>query len=107
MGAQTEAFLTEALFQPIKLGRIELANRMAMAPLTRSRADDDLVPTEMVVEYYRQRASVGRPVGNAPRRTTTARTVELAERAQVFGAGVGRLRRLLVLVRLAALLALI
>ncbi|HBO77699.1 MAG TPA: alkene reductase, partial [Cupriavidus sp.] len=38
MGAQTEAFLTEALFQPIKLGRIELANRMAMAPLTRSRA---------------------------------------------------------------------
>ena len=41
MGAQTEAFLTDALFQPIQLGKLELANRMAMAPLTRSRADDD------------------------------------------------------------------
>ncbi len=59
MGAQNEAFLADALFQPIKLGKLELANRMAMAPLTRSRADDNLVPTDMVVEYYSQRASVG------------------------------------------------
>jgi N-ethylmaleimide reductase len=72
MGAQTEAFLTEALFQPIKLGRIELANRMAMAPLTRSRADDDLVPTEMVVEYYRQRASVGLIIAEATQVSETA-----------------------------------
>ena len=36
----------------IKLGKLELATRMAMAPLTRSRADDNLVPNDMVVEYY-------------------------------------------------------
>lgn len=72
MGAQTEAFLTDALFQPIQLGKLELANRMAMAPLTRSRADDDLVPTDMVVEYYSQRASVGLIIAEATQVSTTA-----------------------------------
>ncbi|MEZ4334558.1 MAG: alkene reductase [Myxococcota bacterium] len=47
------------LFEPTRLGRLELRNRVVMAPMTRSRAGADDEPTEMVVEYYRQRASAG------------------------------------------------
>ena len=46
------------LFDPIKIGDLELANRIVMAPLTRSRSKG-LVPGGMAVEYYRQRASAG------------------------------------------------
>ncbi|KAI0000243.1 NADH:flavin oxidoreductase/NADH oxidase [Xylariaceae sp. FL0662B] len=45
------------LFQPIQVGSASLGNRVAMAPLTRYRSDDDWVPLPMVTEYYRQRAS--------------------------------------------------
>ncbi|KAJ4349733.1 uncharacterized protein N0V89_008351 [Didymosphaeria variabile] len=45
------------LFQPLKLGDIQLNNRVAMAPLTRFRADENHVPLPMVAEYYAQRAS--------------------------------------------------
>jgi len=46
------------LFTPIKLGNLTLNHRVAMAPLTRSRAGQPgNVPTPMNVEYYRQRAS--------------------------------------------------
>ncbi|HEY1394375.1 MAG TPA: alkene reductase [Methylibium sp.] len=44
------------LFDPIRLGDITLANRIVMAPLTRNRAGAGQVPTELMVEYYRQRA---------------------------------------------------
>ncbi len=47
------------LFSPAKLGTIELANRVLMAPMTRSRAADDGTPTPMMLDYYRQRASAG------------------------------------------------
>ncbi len=47
------------LFQPVRLGPYQLANRIAMAPLTRSRAGDDGVPRPIVTEYYAQRASAG------------------------------------------------
>lgn len=50
--------MTEALFTPTRLGQIEIANRTVMAPLTRNRAPD-LRPTDLMVEYYRQRASAG------------------------------------------------
>ncbi|KAL2070908.1 hypothetical protein VTL71DRAFT_13934 [Oculimacula yallundae] len=46
------------LFKPLKLGRVELQNRIALAPLTRFRADDSHVPLPFVPEYYEQRASV-------------------------------------------------
>ncbi|THH15010.1 hypothetical protein EUX98_g9528, partial [Antrodiella citrinella] len=45
------------LFQPIKVGRVELKHRVAMAPLTRYRADGQHVHTDLGVEYYSQRAS--------------------------------------------------
>jgi NADPH2 dehydrogenase len=46
------------LFQPLKLGSIELRNRVAMAPLTRFRASDDHSILPIAAEYYGQRASV-------------------------------------------------
>jgi N-ethylmaleimide reductase len=46
------------LFDPIKIGDLDLANRIVMAPLTRSRSRG-LLPGAMAVEYYRQRASAG------------------------------------------------
>ncbi|WP_374381182.1 alkene reductase [Dongia sp.] len=49
----------ETLFQPTRIGAIEVKNRIAMAPLTRSRADMDGVHSDLAVDYYRQRASAG------------------------------------------------
>ncbi|CAO3632138.1 unnamed protein product [Cunninghamella blakesleeana] len=50
---------TPTLFKPIKVGKNTLHHRIALAPLTRMRADKNLVPTEPVVEYYKQRATKG------------------------------------------------
>ncbi len=47
------------LFSPVSLGELTLANRIVMAPMTRSRAGEGDVPTGLAVEYYRQRASAG------------------------------------------------
>jgi len=46
------------LFDPVLLGDVQLANRIVMAPLTRSRSVG-LLPGPTAVEYYRQRASAG------------------------------------------------
>ncbi|KAH6652429.1 hypothetical protein BKA67DRAFT_520451 [Truncatella angustata] len=46
------------LFSPLKLGNVTLEHRIAMAPLTRFRADENHVPLPFVKEYYAQRASV-------------------------------------------------
>ncbi len=47
------------LFAPLELGSLALKNRVVMAPMTRSRADTRGVPTPVMVDYYRQRASAG------------------------------------------------
>ncbi len=47
------------MFTPFKAGEIELANRIVMAPLTRSRAQAEGVVGALQVEYYGQRASAG------------------------------------------------
>jgi len=47
-----------SLFDPAQFGDVNLANRIVMAPLTRSRSVG-LLPGAMAVEYYRQRASAG------------------------------------------------
>lgn len=54
-----------SLFDPIKLGDIQLANRLVMAPLTRNRAMAGNKPGPMTVEYYRQRASAGLIISEA------------------------------------------
>ena len=72
MNAKTDSFLNDALFQPLQLGRIQLANRMAMAPLTRNRAADGNLPAEMATDYYSQRASVGLIIAEATQVSETA-----------------------------------
>lgn len=47
------------LFDSIQLGAIKASNRIIMAPLTRGRATKDHIPTSLMIEYYRQRASAG------------------------------------------------
>ncbi len=49
----------EKLFTALQLGALHLRNRMVMAPLTRTRAGEAGVPGDLLVEYYRQRASLG------------------------------------------------
>ena len=46
------------LFSPLKLGDIELSNRIFMAPMTRNRAPDNIA-NAMMATYYRQRATGG------------------------------------------------
>ncbi|MHB8252528.1 MAG: alkene reductase [Acidiferrobacter sp.] len=53
------------LFTPVTVGDLTLSNRVVMAPLTRNRAGVGLVPGDMNVEYYRQRASAGLIISEA------------------------------------------
>ena len=46
------------LFTPTKVGSLELKNRVVMAPMTRSRAIEN-VPNELMAEYYKQRSGAG------------------------------------------------
>ncbi len=65
------------LFDPLKLGALSLHNRIIMAPLTRSRATPDgRVPTDLQVDYYRQRADAGLIISEAT--SVTARGVGYA-----------------------------
>lgn len=50
---------SSSLWQPLTLGRLELSHRLALAPMTRNRANLDGVPGELTAEYYGQRASLG------------------------------------------------
>lgn len=51
--------MSKTLFDPITVGAWNLPNRIFMAPLTRSRAEIERVPNELMAEYYRQRSSAG------------------------------------------------
>jgi N-ethylmaleimide reductase len=53
------------LFTPVTMGAMELANRIVMAPVTRSRYAEDGIPNELHAEYYAQRASAGLIVAEA------------------------------------------
>lgn len=48
-----------SIFAPVTIAGLQLQNRVVMAPMTRSRADVNGVPGELVAEYYAQRAEVG------------------------------------------------
>ena len=47
--------MTAKLFTPTRVGAIEVANRLVMAPLTRNRAPN-AIPTPLMAQYYAQRA---------------------------------------------------
>ncbi len=50
----------EKLFTPLKVGAVTAPNRVFMAPLTRLRSiEPGDIPTPLMGEYYRQRASSG------------------------------------------------
>ncbi|HAF45380.1 MAG: alkene reductase [Sideroxydans sp. GWF2_59_14] len=50
--------MSNTLFTPTTLGKLQLKNRIVMAPLTRSRATGN-VPNELMEKYYQQRADAG------------------------------------------------
>jgi N-ethylmaleimide reductase len=50
--------MTQTLFTPTMLGKLQLKNRIVMAPMTRSRATGN-VPNEMMEKYYALRADAG------------------------------------------------
>jgi 2,4-dienoyl-CoA reductase-like NADH-dependent reductase (Old Yellow Enzyme family) len=54
-----------SLFDPLKLGDLNLPNRIVMAPLTRCRASAGRVPNELMRDYYVQRASAGLLISEA------------------------------------------
>ncbi|SFU26595.1 alkene reductase [Paraburkholderia aspalathi] len=57
---------TQPIFTPIRMGDLDLPNRIVMAPLTRMRAgSNDHVPSDLQAEYYAQRASAGLIVAEA------------------------------------------
>jgi N-ethylmaleimide reductase len=54
----------QPLFAPVRMGALQLRNRIVMAPLTRMRASNpEHAPTQLHVEYYAQRASAGLIIG--------------------------------------------
>lgn len=58
--------MTDNLFQPFALNeKLNLTNRVLMAPLTRCMADDDLVPTQAMADYYGRRAEAGLIISEA------------------------------------------
>lgn len=48
-----------SLFDPIRIGSMDLPQRFVMAPLTRNRAGAGMAPTPLTAEYYGQRAGAG------------------------------------------------
>ena len=58
--------MTANLFTPYKLNdTLTLSNKILMAPLTRCMADDDLVPSQQVADYYARRAEAGLIISEA------------------------------------------
>ena len=47
------------LLSPVRIGDLDLPNRVVMAPLTRMRSDAARLPNALMAEYYRQRAGAG------------------------------------------------
>jgi N-ethylmaleimide reductase len=68
-----EASMRNDLFQPVRLGPYQLANRIVMAPLTRSRAGTDGAASSIMAEYYGQRATAGLIIAEATNISPQAR----------------------------------
>ncbi len=62
------------LFAPHRLNGLRLPNRIVMAPLTRNRAEAGGLPSELAIEYYRQRASAGLVVTEMTQPTAESQT---------------------------------
>ncbi|MBB6273889.1 2,4-dienoyl-CoA reductase-like NADH-dependent reductase (Old Yellow Enzyme family) [Pedobacter cryoconitis] len=53
------------LLEQIRIGDLNIKNRIIMAPLTRCRCAADAIPNEIMVDYYRQRAGAGLIIAEA------------------------------------------
>jgi len=53
------------LFSPARVGNLLLPNRVVMAPMTRSRAGNEGVPSPLAATYYAQRATAGLIISEA------------------------------------------
>jgi N-ethylmaleimide reductase len=77
------------LFSPVNIGRLQLPNRIVMAPLTRNRAAVGDAPQPMHVTYYRQRATAGLIISEAspisPQGVGYPHTPGIYSEAQVAG----------------------
>ena len=51
--------MTDKLLTPVKIGELQLRNRIVMAPMTRARASLAHLPGELMAQYYAQRADAG------------------------------------------------
>jgi N-ethylmaleimide reductase len=78
-----------SLFSPTTLGPLTLRNRLVMAPMTRSRAQEANTPNDLMAEYYGQRAGAGlivtEGVSPAPNGTGYPRIPGLWSAGQVAG----------------------
>lgn len=63
----------QAIFEPYTLGTLTLQNRIVMAPLTRSRSDEQGLVPAYAAEYYAQRASAGLIISEATNVSAQAR----------------------------------
>ena len=57
--------MLQKLFEPAQLGDLKLSNHIVMAPMTRARASEDGVPSELAALYYSQRATAGLIISEA------------------------------------------
>ncbi len=77
------------LTDTLKVGDIEIKNRLVLAPLTRARSGDVRIPNDLNVEYYRQRANAGLMLTEAtvisPKAVGYAKTPGLYQQEQVQG----------------------
>jgi len=85
--------ISQPFFTPVRMGKLELRNRIVMAPLTRMRAANaGHVPTELHAEYYARRASAGLIIGECLRSApmlTVGRILPVFGVRSKFGDGVG------------------
>lgn len=57
--------MSHPILNPAQIGKFNIKNRVVMAPLTRCRATEDHIPTDLMTTYYAQRASAGLIIAEA------------------------------------------
>lgn len=81
--------MSTALFEPVTLGKLQLRNRIVMAPMTRSRAVEGNTANQLMAEYYAQRAGAGLIISEgtspSPNGTGYARIPGIWSKRQVAG----------------------
>jgi len=65
--------LASPVLQPVTIGDLHLQNRIVMAPLTRSRSNEEGIPPAFAADYYAQRADAGLIITEATNISAQAR----------------------------------